>query len=147
MDLLPGLVTIVCSRDPRRARPIAIKDKVRRTSAQIFAIVVFALALYFAWDFGQRVVTSIRLDQSAEEAQIAVDHAVATQTALVEKKQLVESAPYVETVVRGWHWAKTGEIVVIPQITPAATPAITVPQPTPSPAPVWQQIVDFLFGP
>ena len=119
----------------------------RRVSLQILAVLVFALALYFVWDFGQRLVASVRLDQAAAQAQVDVDHAVATQTTLAQEKQLVESPEYVETVVRGWHWAKPGEVVVIPQITPASTPPSPDPAPTPTPAPVWQEILDFLFGP
>ncbi len=118
-----------------------------RLPLQLLTIVVFAFTLYFVWDFSQRVVTSIRLDQSAEQAQHAVDRAKATQTALVEKKKLVQSAPYIETVVRGWHWAKDGEMLVIPQITPAPTPVVSAPLPPPPPdVPWWQQIFNFLFG-
>lgn len=120
---------------------------VPRLPLQLLTIVVFAFTLYFIWDFSQRVVTSVRIDQSVEQAQRDVDHAKATQTALVEKKQLVQSAPYVETVVRGWHWAKDGEMVVIPQITPAPTPVVRAPLPAPLPdVPWWQQILSFLFG-
>lgn len=118
-----------------------------RVSLQLLAIVVFAFTLYFVWDFSQRVVTSVRLDQSAEQAQRDVDRAKATQTALIEKKSLVQSPQYVETVVRGWHWAKDGEMVVIPQITPAPMPVVSAPLPTPTPeVPWWQQLLNFLFG-
>ena len=118
-----------------------------RLSVQLLTIVVFAFTLYFIWDFSQRVVTSIHLDQTAEQAQLAVDHAQATQAALIEKRKLVASPQYVETVARSWHWAKENEKVVIPEITPAPTPTVSLPTPTPTPVPSWwQQIGDFLFG-
>ncbi len=118
-----------------------------RMSLQILAIVLFAFTLYFVWDFSQRVVTSVRLDQAAQEAQVQVNQALATQTALVARNTLVKSPQYVETVVRGWHWAKEGEVVVIPQTTPEPTPVANAAEPTPTPEPsLIQQILNFLFG-
>jgi hypothetical protein len=120
---------------------------VPRVLLQLLAIVVFAFTLYFVWDFSQRVVTSIRLTQSEHALEQEVASAQATQTALFDKKKLVQSPQYVETVVRGWHWAKDGETVVITQITPAPTPVMVLPQPAPAPEiPWWQQILNFLFG-
>jgi hypothetical protein len=119
----------------------------RRSSMQLIVIVVFAFTLYFIWDFGQRVVTSIRLTQSEQAVEQDVAQAQATQTALVEKKKQVQSDIYVESVVRKWHWAKDGETIVVTQITPAPTPVVTAPQFSPAPeAPWWQQILNFLFG-
>ena len=118
-----------------------------RVSLQLLAIVVFAFTLYFVWDFSQRIVTSIRLTQSEHTLEQEVASAQATQTALFDKKKQVQSPQYVETVVRGWHWAKDGETVVITQITPAPTPVMIVPQPAPAPEiPWWQQLFNFLFG-
>ena len=118
-----------------------------RVSIQLLVIVVFAFTLYFVWDFSQRVVTSIRLSQSEQVAELQVAHAEATQTALVEKKKQVQSDAYVESVVRKWHWAKDGETVVVTQITPAPTPVVSAPPSVPAPeVPWWQQILNFLFG-
>ena len=118
-----------------------------RGSIQLVLIVVFAFTLYFVWDFGQRVVTSVRLTQSEQAAELDVAHAQATQTALVEKKKQVQSDTYVESVVRKWRWAKDGETVVVTQITPAPTPVVSAPPSTPAPEPPWwQQILNFLFG-
>jgi hypothetical protein len=118
-----------------------------RGSIQLLVIVVFAFTLYFIWDFSQRVVTSIRLTQSEQAAELQVAHAQATQTALIEKKKQVQSDAYVESVVRGWHWGKDGETVVVSLITPAPTPMVSVPPPVPAAeAPWWQQILNFLFG-
>lgn len=118
-----------------------------RGSIQLLVIVVFAFTLYFIWDFGQRVVTSIRLTQSEQAVERQVAYAQATQTALVEKKKQVQSDAYVESVVRKWRWAQSGDTVVVTQITPAPTPVVSAPPSAPAPAaPWWQQILNFLFG-
>jgi cell division protein FtsB len=120
---------------------------VPRLLFQLIAIVVFAFTLYFVWDFSQRVVTSIRLTQSEQQLETQVARAKATQTALFDKKKQVQSDTYVEARVRGWHWAKDGETVVVTQITPAPPPAVNVPLPPLAPEiPWWQQILNFLFG-
>ena len=118
-----------------------------RVPLQFAIIVIAAFALYFVWDFSQRVVTSIRLTEYEQQLQIQVQQAQATQTALVEKKTQVQSDTYVEQVARGWRWAKNGETIVVTQITPAPTPVPSAPQPTPTPdVPLWQQVLNFLFG-
>ena len=118
-----------------------------RGSLQLLVIVVVAFTMYFIWDFGQRVVTSVSLTQSEQALAQDVAHAQATQTALFDKKKQVQTDTYVESVVRKWHWAKDGETIVITQITPAPTPAISAPQPTlPAESPWWQQLFNFLFG-
>ncbi len=118
-----------------------------RVPLQLLAIVVFAFTLYFVWDFGQRVVTSIHLTQSEQQLELQVAHAEATQTALFDKKKQVQSDTYVESVVRRWRWAKDGETVVVTQITPAPTPVLNASQAAPTPElPWWRQILNFLFG-
>ena len=119
----------------------------RRVPVQFAIIVVVVFAGYFVLDFGQRVVTSIRLTEYEQQLAAQVHQAQATQTTLIEKKAQVQSDTYVEQVARGWRWAKSGETIVVTQIKPAPTPAASAPQPTPTPAaPLWQQILDFLFG-
>ena len=118
-----------------------------RVPLQFAVIVVIAFALYFVLDFGQRVVTSIRLTEYEQQLDVQVRQAQATQTALIEKKKQVQSDTYVEQVARGWRWAKDGETVVVTQITPAPTPAASAPQPAATPEiPLWRQILNFLFG-
>ncbi|MDE3087919.1 MAG: hypothetical protein KGJ80_00850 [Chloroflexota bacterium] len=118
-----------------------------RLSIQLAAIVLSAFALYFVWDFSQRVVTSVRLTQDVQQSEQDVAHAQATQVALQNKKKLVQSNDYVETTVRKWHWLRDGETLAIPQITPAPTPRVNAPLPPPAPeTPWWQQILNFLFG-
>jgi hypothetical protein len=119
----------------------------RRVPVQFAIIVVVAFGIYFVWDFGQRVVTSIRLTEYEQQLDGQLQQAQATQTALIEKKDLAQSDTYVEQVARGWRWAKDGDTIVVTQITPAPTPAVSAPEPTPTPeAPLWQQILNFLFG-
>jgi hypothetical protein len=118
-----------------------------RVPLQLAAIVIIAFALYFVWDFSQRVVTSVRLMQYEQQIDRQVQQAQATQTALLEKKKQVQSDAYVESVVRGWRWAKDGETVAITQITPAPTPAPAPPPAAPTPdIPWWRQLLNFLFG-
>ena len=116
-----------------------------RVPLQFAVIVVIAFALYFVGDFGQRVVTSIRLTEYEQQLDVKVQQAKATQTALIEEKNAVQSDTYVEQVARGWRWAKDGETVVVTQITPA--PAVVAPPAAPTPEiPWWRQLLNFLFG-
>jgi cell division protein FtsB len=119
-----------------------------RVFMQLLGIFALAVALFVAWDFSQRVGTLARLRQSEEVLNRRVAAAEATHTALVAQKKRVQGNAAVEEFVRrNWHWARDGDTVVIPQITPA---------PTPTPAPLssssqqtswWQGVLDFLFGP
>ena len=121
-----------------------------RMPIQVAAIITFAFALFFVWDLSQRVVTNIRLAQTEKQLEYDVARDRATQTALIEKKKYVQSSAYVETVARGWNWAKEGETVAKPQITPATTPTVISAPPTPLPTPEkswWQNLFEFLFGP
>ena len=121
-----------------------------RSWIQIFAIIVFALAIFVVWDFSQRMVTSVRLSQAEQALEIQVAQEQATQTTLLDKRKQVQSDFYVEQYVRSkWHWVKDGDKIALPQITPAPAPilpAVPAPAPTPEPSLV-QRIWDFLFGP
>jgi cell division protein FtsB len=121
-----------------------------RLPIQFLAIPIIALTIFFVWDFSQRVVTNLRIDQAAKEYTIKVAHAQATQTALIAEKARVASPDYAEEVARSkWRWARDGETVVVTQVTPVAptpvpVPQISIPKPTTT---WWQDLVDFLFGP
>src|SRR5574337_94516 len=109
-----------------------------RLSVQVLSIVLFTFTLFIVWDFSQRIITSLRLSQVEQQLEQQVAQAQATQTALVEKKRLVQSPQYVETYVRSrWHWARAGETVVIPQITLAAPPLVKTPALSPPPPNPW----------
>ena len=121
-----------------------------RLLIQFLAIPILALTFFFVWDFSQRVVTNVRIDQAEKEYEIKVAQAEVIRTALIAEKTRVASPAYAEEVARSkWRWARDGEMVVIPQVTPVAPTPVPVPQiPIPKPASSWwQELVDFLFGP
>lgn len=121
-----------------------------RLPIQALAILVFALTLFFIWDFSQRVVTNIHLAQAEQDLEGKVAQAQATRAALIAEKTRVASPDYAEQIARSkWHWARDGETLVVTQVTPVApTPAPSVPSSMPAPEiPWWQQLFDFLFGP
>jgi Flp pilus assembly protein TadG len=121
-----------------------------RLPNQVFTIVVFALMLFFIFDFSQRILVNIRLEQTAKQLERQVAQAQATRDALAAKRTRVSSPEYVESFVRTqWHWVRDGETLVLTQITPAAAPPVSpVPAPTPMPEiPWWQNLFEFLFGP
>lgn len=120
-----------------------------RFTIQLLAIVIFALTLFFVWDFGQRVLTNVRLDQTEKQLELQVKQAEATKTALIAQKTRVASSEFAEAEARSkWRWVRDGETLVIPRITPAPTPVVVAPAPPPPPAKAWwQDWFDFLFGP
>ena len=121
-----------------------------RLPIQFLAIPILALTFFFVWDFSQRVVTNVRIDQAEKEYEIKVAQAEVIRTALIAEKTRVASPAYAEEVARSkWRWARDGEMVVIPQVTPVAPTPVPVPQISiPKPASSWwQELVDFLFGP
>jgi cell division protein FtsB len=121
-----------------------------RLPIQVLAILVFALTLFFIWDFSQRVVTNIHLAQAEQDLEGRVAQADATRAALIAEKTRVASPDYAEQIARSkWHWARDGETLVVTQVTPVApTPVPSAPSSTPKPEiPWWQQLFDFLFGP
>jgi cell division protein FtsB len=120
-----------------------------RVSFQIAAIVFFTFTLFFVWDFSQRILTNVRLAQTEQRLEQQVGKADATHAALVEIKKNVQTDAYIEEKVRrDWRWAREGDKVIVPQITPAPTAAPNVAQPAPLPEkPWWEDWFDFLFGP
>ena len=121
-----------------------------RLPFQLLAIFVFALTLFFIFDFSQRIVTNLRLTQTEEQLELQVAQAQATRDALDAKRQRVTSPEYAESEARTkWHWVRDGETLVLTQVTPVAAPPVTpVPTSTPVPEiPWWQNLIDFLFGP
>jgi hypothetical protein len=115
-------------------------------SVQVLGILAFTLALFIVWDFSQRVVTTLRLAQSEQELDQRVAQAQATRTALIEQKKRVQTNAFAEDYVRrNWHWARDGETVVIPQVTPATPKSATSTTPPPQTT-WWQDLLEFLFG-
>lgn len=121
-----------------------------RLPIQFLIIPILALALFFVWDFSQRVVTNVRIEQAQKAYETLVANAEATRTALIAEKTRVASPEYAEEVARTkWRWAKDGETVVVAQVTPVAPTPVPAPQTLPPKPPTtwWQDLVDFLFGP
>ncbi|MEW5720378.1 MAG: hypothetical protein AB1817_17265 [Chloroflexota bacterium] len=120
-----------------------------RVSFQVLAILIFTATLFFLWDFSQRVVTNVRLAQAEQQLEQRVAQEQAKNAALRELKRRAQTDAYAEEYVRrNWHWARSEDTVVIPQITPAPPPVASAPAPTPPPAKAWwQDWLDFLFGP
>lgn len=121
-----------------------------RLPNQVLTIVVSALMLFFIFDFSQRILVNIRLDQTKNQLERQVAQAQATRDALANKRALVSSPAYAESYARTqWHWVRDGETLVLTQVTPvAAPPALPVPAPTAVPEiPWWQKLIEFLFGP
>ncbi len=119
-----------------------------RISIQIATVIVIAITLFVLWDFSQRITTNARIAQTEKQAEIQVAQAQATHTALVERKKIVQSDVFVEDQMRRQHWAREGEMVMVPLITPAAPMPAVVAKPTPVPdKPWWQDWYDLLFGP
>ena len=120
-----------------------------RMSFQVAAIIIFAATLFFIWDFSQRIVTNARIAQNEKQLEVQVARAEATHSALLARRQYVQSDAFIEDKVRtDWRWARENDTVVVTQKTPAPTPPPSAPQPTPLPLkPWWQDVLDFLFGP
>lgn len=120
-----------------------------RVSFQVFGIVAFALILFVGWDFTQRIMLTVRLNQTEQTYDQQLTQAEATHAALIDEKKRVQTDAYIEDKVRREkHYVRDGEILVIPQITLA--PAANAATPTPTPAPpgnAWQDLLDLIFGP
>jgi hypothetical protein len=107
------------------------------------------LALFFVWDFSQRIITNARLAQLEQTYTQLVQEEEARNHMLRERKEYVQSDDFVIEYVRGkWRWALPSDTIVIPQITPAPTPTPIPATPTPIPTKTFQQqLFDLLFGP
>lgn len=126
-----------------------------RISIQIVGIILFAFLLFISWDFGQRIMLSMRVRQNEQELDQQIAQAEATRAALQEQKKRAMTDAFVEDWVRRkQHYVRDGEILVIPQITPAPSPSpVAIPAPSDGntgDAPQsnwWQDLLEFLFGP
>ena len=127
-----------------------------RFSLQIVAIVACTIVLFLGWDFGQRVMVTVRSQQMEQELDRDIARAEATRAALILQKQYAQTDAFVEERTRANNYVRDGETLVHPLITPAAPrPAVnappTMPTPTPSAADqvsgFFQDLFEFLFGP
>ncbi len=119
-----------------------------RVSVQLLAILAFTIILFIAWDFSQRVMLTFRLNQAEEELDQRLTEAQAVRDQLRQRRQYVQTDQFVEEEIRRRHWARDGETIMIPLITPPPPPPVVVPTPVPTPGPpVWDELYNFLFGP
>ena len=109
-------------------------------------IPIAALALFLVWDFGQRVLTYGRLSDIERQDQANLAAALATQTALVEKKTIVQSDAYVEMTARGWGWVQPGDTLVHISTTPTPIPINEPRLSTPSTTKNWLDLLREWFG-
>ncbi len=119
-----------------------------RVSVRLLAILAFTFVLFIAWDFSQRVVTTFRLSQAEQELDMRLNEAEAAREQLRLRRQFVQTDQFIEQEIRRRHWARDGETIMIPLITPPPPPPIVVPTPVPTPGtPLWEDVANFLFGP
>jgi hypothetical protein len=119
-----------------------------RVSVQLLAILAFTFVLFVAWDFSQRVVMTFRLNQAEQELDQRLAEAEAARAQLRLRRQYVQTDQFVEEEIRRRRWARDGETIMIPLITPPPPPPLVVPTPVPTPGPpAWDELYDFLFGP
>lgn len=120
-----------------------------RVSFQVLAMLVFIATVIFLWDYSQRVITTMRLEQIEKEYETQVAQEEEKNTQLRAKKQFVQTDTYADWYVRhNWNWAEPNDIIALPQLPPTPTPHRHTPTPTPPPTKTWQQEwLDFLFGP
>ena len=112
-------------------------------------IVIIAVGLIFAWDFGRRFVETVQLVQAVQAADRELEQVEQTNVTLVKLKQDVTRDDWVEKQARArLHYSKQGETLFIPAATPPA-PAAPAPVVVPPPPErtIWQDILEALFGP
>ncbi len=118
-----------------------------RLLLQVAGVIALALFLFFIWDFGQRVMLTVRLKQLETNVDKQVAQAQATHDALTDLKARAQTDAFIEDKVRREkHYVRDGETIVLTQITPAA-PADGGANATPTPNPWWQDLWNLLFGP
>jgi cell division protein FtsB len=119
--------------------------------SQFFIIIIIAVALIFAWDFGRRIVETVQMVQTLQAADRQLTQLEEAKAKLLTLKQDVTRDDWVEKQARArLHYTKEGETVFIPAATPPAPAApasvIAVPVPVPERT-IWDDLLEALFGP
>ena len=118
-----------------------------RLLLQVAGVIGLALFLFLAWDFGQRVMLTIRLKQLETSVDAQVAAAQATHDALTDLKKRATTDAFIEDKVRREkHYVRDGETIILTQVTPAA-PADAAVSSTSAPSSWWQDLWNLLFGP
>ncbi len=117
--------------------------------AQFLTIVVVVALVFFAWDFGRRVLDTMDLAAQDQRAGQQVQNLEQIHTQLVQTQADVTTNEYAERYAReNWHWTREGETLFVPLATPAPTPTPvpTIAPPAPAPRPFWKQFLDLIYG-
>lgn len=117
--------------------------------SQFVIIIIVAVALIFAWDFGRRIVETVHMMQTLQAADRQLAQVQEQNAKLLTLKQDVTRDDWVEKQARArLHYTKDGETVFIPAATP---PAPAAPAPvmvtTPAERTFWDNVLEALFGP
>jgi cell division protein FtsB len=118
---------------------------------QVVAIVVVAVAVFLAWDFGRRLLDTMRLAQAAAAADQQLSDEEQVHAQLTQLRGDISTDDWIEKYVRTkWHWTRDNETIFVPVATPAPAPTLTPTHPatpTPPPKAVWEYWLEALFGP
>jgi cell division protein FtsB len=137
---------------PEGSSVVSTSNKERSLGfVQLLAIIVIAVAVFLAWDFGRRLLDTMKLAQADAAAEQQLRQEEQTNSELTQLKQDVSTDDWVERYVRSkWHWTKDNETIFVPEVTPVPeaipTPA-RPPAPTPPPKAFWEYWLEALFGP
>jgi cell division protein FtsB len=127
---------------PTRERNIGV--------VQFLAIIVVAVAVFLAWDFGRRILDTLRLIETENQVERQLRQAQDANAKLKDLKTYVQTDEMVEKTARNeLHWTRPNEKIGVPIATPVATPqpAVVIPPPAPPlPRPFWEDWLDAIFG-
>ena len=118
--------------------------------AQFLAIIVIAIVVFLAWDFGRRVLETMRLAELDARAEQELRAQEKLKADLQKQKDYISTDAYAQQYAREkWHWQGRDETLFVPVATPVPTPAAapTVLPPTPPPKSFWQDLLDKIYGP
>lgn len=116
---------------------------------QFIVIIIAAVALILAWDFGRRIVETLQLVQAAQTAEVELRQVGQDNQDLKQLKEYVKTDEFVKKKARiDLHYAGENETIIVPAATPAAKPTPVREAAVPPPArPFWEDWLDALFGP
>lgn len=119
--------------------------------SQFLVILFVAVVLILVWDFGRRIIETVRLIQAAQQAERELREAERINAQLIQLKQDILTDAWVERKARSdLHYAKENETLFVPiatrPIAPPTPPPLAIAPPAPA-RPFWQDWLEWLFGP